>query len=190
MCVHTLLIYDNKSLASHNECDFVQHFLLTQPIHKAKCVVQETPLDRFRSRTRTQNKVHRRSTSLFFLWFCYDFGVTVIRRQIADAMVAASARWEAFTSLIIFKMADVRGGMPLKRALAGTIASAFWWIMMLQRLLESTFCVPYSVTRTSKTTWKWRQNGVAYPYMGTEHCCMSARRSTSVFTIYFRFLIF
>jgi hypothetical protein len=32
MCVHTLLIYDNKSLASHNECDFVQHFLLNQPI--------------------------------------------------------------------------------------------------------------------------------------------------------------
>jgi hypothetical protein len=25
MCVHTLLIYDNKSLASHKECDFVQH---------------------------------------------------------------------------------------------------------------------------------------------------------------------
>jgi hypothetical protein len=24
-----------------------------------------------------------------------------------------------------------------------------------------------SRTRTSKTTWKWRQNGVAYPYMGT-----------------------
>ena len=24
-----------------------------------------------------------------------------------------------------------------------------------------------SRTRTSNTTWKWRQNGVAYPYMGT-----------------------
>jgi hypothetical protein len=34
MCAHTLLIYDNKSLASHNECDFVQHFLLNQPIHE------------------------------------------------------------------------------------------------------------------------------------------------------------
>jgi hypothetical protein len=62
-------------------------------------------------------------------------------------MVLASACvWEAFTPLIIFKMADVRGGMPLKRALARTMASAFWWwIMAWQRLLESTFCVPYSV---------------------------------------------
>jgi hypothetical protein len=35
MCVHTLLIYDNKSLASHiNECDFIQQFLLNQPIHE------------------------------------------------------------------------------------------------------------------------------------------------------------
>jgi hypothetical protein len=34
--LNTLLIYDNKSLASHNECDFVQHFLLNQPIHERK----------------------------------------------------------------------------------------------------------------------------------------------------------
>ena len=26
-----------------------------------------------------------------------------------------------------------------------------------------------SRTRTSKTTWKWRENDVAYPYMGTTH---------------------
>jgi hypothetical protein len=32
--MHTLLIYDNKILASHNEYDFVQHFLLNKPIHK------------------------------------------------------------------------------------------------------------------------------------------------------------
>ena len=39
MCVHTLLIYDNKSLASHNECDFVQHFLLNKPIHEKSSVL-------------------------------------------------------------------------------------------------------------------------------------------------------
>jgi hypothetical protein len=49
-------------------------------------------------------------------------------------------------------MADVQGGMPLKRALARTMASAFWWwIMAGQRLLESTFCVPYSVSLRCRT---------------------------------------
>jgi hypothetical protein len=33
MRVHTLLIYDNKSLASHNE-SMSAHFLLNQPIHE------------------------------------------------------------------------------------------------------------------------------------------------------------
>jgi hypothetical protein len=40
----------------------------------------------------TQNKVHRRQTSWFFLWFSYDFGVTRNSSSNADAMVAASAR--------------------------------------------------------------------------------------------------
>jgi hypothetical protein len=40
----------------------------------------------------SQNKVHRRPTSWFFLWFSYDFGVTRNSSSNADAMVAASAR--------------------------------------------------------------------------------------------------
>jgi hypothetical protein len=39
--------------------------------------------------------------------------------------------------------------MPLKRALARTMVSAFWWwIMAWQRLLESTFCVTLFCDKT------------------------------------------
>jgi hypothetical protein len=41
---------------------------------------------------KSQNKVHRRPTSWFFLWFSYDFGVTRNSSSNADAMVLASAR--------------------------------------------------------------------------------------------------
>jgi hypothetical protein len=81
------------------------------------------------------------------LGFSYDFSVTRNSSSNADAMVLASARLRGIHPLIIFKMADVQGGMPLKRALARTMASAFWWwIIAWQRLLESTLCVPYSVS--------------------------------------------
>ena len=40
----------------------------------------------------SQNRVHRRPTSWFFLWFSYDFGVTRNLSSNADAMVLASAR--------------------------------------------------------------------------------------------------
>jgi hypothetical protein len=40
----------------------------------------------------SQNRVHRRPTSWFFLWFSYDFGVTRNSSSNADAMVLASAR--------------------------------------------------------------------------------------------------
>jgi hypothetical protein len=97
-----------------------------------------------------QNKSHRRLTSWFFLWFSNDFGVTVIRHQNADAMVLAIA------SMAIARLRGIHppdtiqnggrpGGMP-QRALARTMESALWWrIMAWQRLLESTFCMPYSV---------------------------------------------
>jgi hypothetical protein len=59
----------------------------------------------------TQNKSYRSPTSWFFLWFSNDFGVTVIRHQNADAMVPVSACLRGIhPPLIIFKMADVRGG--------------------------------------------------------------------------------
>jgi hypothetical protein len=94
----------------------------------------------------SQNKSYRSPTSWFFLRFSNDFGVTVIRHQNADAMVQPVRVWEAFTLLIIFKMADVQGGMPLKRALARTMRSAFWWwIMAWQRLLESTIDILYTL---------------------------------------------
>ena len=41
---------------------------------------------------KAQNKVYRRPTSSFFLWFSYDFGVTRNSSSNADAMVLASAR--------------------------------------------------------------------------------------------------
>jgi hypothetical protein len=66
----------------------------------------------------SQNRVHRRPTCCFFLWFSYDFGVTRNSSSNADAMVLASARLRGIHPLIIFKMADVQGGMLLKRALA------------------------------------------------------------------------
>jgi hypothetical protein len=40
----------------------------------------------------SQKKVHRRSTSWFFLWFSNDFGVTRNSSSNADAMILASAR--------------------------------------------------------------------------------------------------
>ena len=39
-----------------------------------------------------QNRVHRRPTSSFCLWFSYDFGITCNSSSNADAMVLASMR--------------------------------------------------------------------------------------------------
>jgi hypothetical protein len=61
----------------------------------------------------------------FLVLFSNDFGVTVIRHQNTDAMVLACALVRGIHPLIIFKIADIQGGMPLKRALARTMASAF-----------------------------------------------------------------
>jgi hypothetical protein len=54
-----------------------------------------------------------------------DFGVTRNSSSNADAMVLGSARLRGIHPLILFKMADIQGGKPLKRALARTMASAF-----------------------------------------------------------------
>jgi hypothetical protein len=40
-----------------------------------------------------------------------------------------------------------------------TLSNKFVLLLLLDRFRLRT--------RTSKTTWKWGQNGVAYPYMGT-----------------------
>jgi hypothetical protein len=48
----------------------------------------------------------------FLVFPMHDFGVTVIRHLNADAMVLASALMRGIHPLIIFKMADVQGGMP------------------------------------------------------------------------------
>jgi hypothetical protein len=97
----------------------------------------------------SQNKVHRRPTSLFFLSFSYDFGVTRNSSSNADAMVAASARLRGIHPPDIIQNGGRSGGECLSYAHwlgPWAMASAFWWwIMAWQRLLESTFCVPYSV---------------------------------------------
>ena len=67
MCAHTLLIYDNKSLASHNECDFVQHFLLNQPIHEKSFLYYRKP--NAWSKRRHCCLSPRRSTSVFPIYF-------------------------------------------------------------------------------------------------------------------------
>ena len=54
----------------------------------------------------SQNKDY---TEAQFLGFSYDFGVTVIRHQNADAMALASALMRGIHPLIIFKMATSRG---------------------------------------------------------------------------------
>ena len=54
----------------------------------------------------TQSKDY---TEARLLGFSYDFGVTVIHHQNADAMVLASACMRGIHPLIIFKMADVQG---------------------------------------------------------------------------------
>jgi hypothetical protein len=59
------------------------------------------------------------------LGFSYDFGVTVIRRQNADAMILASARMRGIHPPDNIQNGRRPGGMPLKSALARTIASAF-----------------------------------------------------------------
>ena len=84
----------------------------------------------------TQNRDY---TEGRLLGFSYDFGVTVIRHQNADAMILASARMRGIHPLIIFKMAGVQGGMPLKSAPARRRGSGYAF------LTESTFCVSYSV---------------------------------------------
>ena len=70
-------------------------------------------------------------------------------------MVLVSVRiYERIHPLIIFKMADVQGGMPLISA--RTMVLAFWWrIMVWQQyafLAESTFCVSYSVIVLASTS--------------------------------------
>jgi hypothetical protein len=98
---------------------------------------------------------HRiRYTEGRLLGFSYDFGVTRNSSSNADAMVLGSACLRGIHPLILFRMANVQGGMPLKHALARTMASAFWWwIMAWQRLLELTFCVPYSVATCPSLTF-------------------------------------
>ena len=88
-----------------------------------------------KSRAAAQNKVHRSPTSWFFLWFSYDFDVTRNSSSNADAMVLASARLRGIHPPdIIQNGGHPEGGMPLKRALARTMASVFWWwIMACQR---------------------------------------------------------
>ena len=79
---------------------------------------------------------------MIFLWFWCNSSSN------ADAMVLASARLRGIHPPDNIQNGGCPGGIPLmiKRALARTMASAFWWwIMAWQRLLESTFCVPYSV---------------------------------------------
>jgi hypothetical protein len=69
----------------------------------------------------SQNKVHRRPTS----WFSYDFGVTRNSSSNADAMVLASARLRGIHPSDNIQNGGRPGGMPLKPALAKTMASAF-----------------------------------------------------------------
>ena len=52
------------------------------------------------------------TTEARLLGFSYDFGVTVIRHQNADAMVLASALMKGIHPLLIFKMVDVQGECP------------------------------------------------------------------------------
>jgi hypothetical protein len=63
------------------------------------------------------------------LVFSYDFGVTIIRHQNADAMVLASAPMRSIhppqcPPLMIFKMADVQGANASHKR-TRTMASAF-----------------------------------------------------------------
>jgi hypothetical protein len=121
------------------------------PLHILRSV-RMTIHERWAMRPRyLMNFRHRiRYTEGRLLGFSHDFplilGVTRNSSSNADAMVAASARLRGIHPPDIIQNGGRPGGMPLKRALARTMASAFWWwIMAWQRLLESTFCVPYSV---------------------------------------------
>jgi hypothetical protein len=100
----------------------------------------------------SQNKVHRRATSLFFLSFSYDFGVT---RNLhiygnlssnADAMVAASVRLRGIHPPDIIQNGRCPGGGNASQTCTGPGVSILMIIMAWQRLLKSTFCVPYSVS--------------------------------------------
>jgi hypothetical protein len=122
-----------------------QHYIITTVEHAIWLVMP-------------QNKVHRRPTSWFFLWFSYDFGVTRNSSSKADAMVLASGRLRGIHPPDIIQNGGHPGGNASQTATALSMASAFWWwIMAWQRLLESTFCVPYSVDMPS---------GSGYPARG------------------------
>jgi hypothetical protein len=71
--------------------------------------------------------------------FSYDFGVTVIRHQNADAMILASARMRGIHPPDNIQNGRRPGGMPLKSAPARRRGSGYAF------LTESTFCVSYSV---------------------------------------------
>jgi hypothetical protein len=76
---------------------------------------------------------HRiRYTEGRLLRFSYDFGVTRNSSSNADAMVLASARLRGIHPPDNIQNGGCPGGgMPLKRALARTMASAFWWWIMM-----------------------------------------------------------
>jgi hypothetical protein len=113
---------------------------------------------------------------MIFQWFWHN-------RKNADAMVLASARLRRIHPPDNIQNGGHPGGMPFKCALARTMVSAFWWwIMAWQRLLESTFCVPYSVTTVNFCTYVSLQNNKN----GRENVCQNNRSKYGkwkVFTI-------
>jgi hypothetical protein len=66
-----------------------------------------------------------RNTEGRLLGFSYDFGVTRNSSSNADAMVLASARLRGIHPSDNIQNGGRPGGMPLKRALARTMVSAF-----------------------------------------------------------------
>ena len=60
--------------------------------------------------SQAQNKVHRRPTSSFSLWFSYDFGITCNSSSNADAMVLASMHLRGIHPPDNIQNGNIQGG--------------------------------------------------------------------------------